>query len=44
MSEWWYGVRTVVARETTVRRRPDEPTSPESEVEVPPNEQPAAEE
>jgi hypothetical protein len=43
MSEW-YGVRAAVVSEKPVRTRPGESTSPESEAEVPPGEEPTADE
>jgi len=43
MSEW-YGLRPTVMSERTAPTRPDERAAPESEVEVPPSEEPVAEE
>jgi hypothetical protein len=43
MSEW-YGLSPAVVREKPAPRRPEERTAPEPDVEVPPSEQPVAEE
>ncbi|HEY9336777.1 MAG TPA: hypothetical protein VIQ79_20225 [Kribbella sp.] len=43
MSEW-YGAPAAAARKRTAMTRVDEPTAPESEMEAPPTEEPAADE